>query len=237
MSLNKVKSKGYIFPLLTHTWNPLGGQCTNFCKYCSTEKLRKRFPLMRDRYSDNMRALPNQFMNFGKPGKFIFVVAKNDLFANGVHDSTISRILTHCNINKGHKYLFQTRNIERFQDWYFEGLIPENSVLCTTIETNRIDTSISKAPDTADRAFDMFLLKDEIDCYVTIEPIMDFDFIDFVRMIKQIEPKQVNIGADSRPEKLRDLPEPSKEKILQLISELEKFTVVKQKSNLKRLLV
>jgi len=32
------------------------------------------------------------------------------------------------------------------------------------------------------------------------------------------------------------LPEPPKEKILELISELKKFTVVKEKSNLKRLL-
>ena len=47
------------------------------------------------------------------------------------------------------------------------------------------------------------------------------------------KPIQVNIGADSGG---NNLPEPSKEKIIELIFELEKFTKVKQKKNLKRLL-
>ena len=48
-------------------------------------------------------------------------------------------------------------------------------------------------------------------------------------------PVQVNIGADSSP-KHNNLPEPSKEKILELIAELGNFTKVVQKKNLKRLL-
>jgi hypothetical protein len=46
-------------------------------------------------------------------------------------------------------------------------------------------------------------------------------------------PKQVNIGADSGN---NHLPEPSKREILQLIDELQKFTVVAKKKNLARLL-
>ncbi|MFX1295603.1 MAG: hypothetical protein ACFFD2_12230, partial [Promethearchaeota archaeon] len=69
--------------------------------------------------------------------------------------------------------------------------------------------------------------------YITIEPIMDFDLNKFVQLIKVSYPKQINIGADSGN---NHLPEPSKEKILELISELKKFTIVHKKKNLNRLL-
>jgi hypothetical protein len=71
------------------------------------------------------------------------------------------------------------------------------------------------------------------DKYITIEPIMDFDIDIMVQLIMDCNAKQVNIGADSGE---NNLPEPSKEKVLELISELEKFTIVHQKSNLKRIL-
>jgi hypothetical protein len=45
--------------------------------------------------------------------------------------------------------------------------------------------------------------------------------------------KQVNIGADSGN---NHLPEPSKEKVLQLIEALKEFTVIDQKRNLNRIL-
>ena len=69
--------------------------------------------------------------------------------------------------------------------------------------------------------------------YITIEPIMDFDLPIFIEMLKECEPIQVNIGADSGR---HNLPEPSKSKVLELVSELEKFTIIHNKSNLKRLL-
>ena len=233
MALNK--SKGNMYEFITHTWNPLAGECLHKCTYCSTHRLKARSPLLSAKYSNEMRADKSNFMNFGKKGKFIFVVSQNDLFANEVRDSTISRILTHCNKkeNKEQQFLFQTRNIERFQEWLVQGLIPYNSVICTTLETNRETSDISNAPETWNRSFDMWQINNVIDCYVTIEPIMDFDLIEFVAMIKQTGAKQVNIGADSGNNNLQ---EPSKDKILKLISELEKFTTVNQKTNLKRLL-
>jgi hypothetical protein len=71
------------------------------------------------------------------------------------------------------------------------------------------------------------------DKFVTIEPIMDFDLSDMVKLIKVCNPAQVNIGADSGN---NNLPEPSKEKLLELIEKLQKFTVIDQKRNLTRLL-
>ena len=82
------------------------------------------------------------------------------------------------------------------------------------------------------RADDMNDL-DGWDRYVTIEPIMDFDLFEMICLIKKCNPKQVNIGADSGN---NHLPEPSKDKILELINELKKFTIIDQKQNLKRLI-
>ena len=64
---------------------------------------------------------------------------------------------------------------------------------------------------------------------------MDFDLPEFVEMIKIYNPIQVNIGADSSHRR-NMLPEPPKEKILELIEALEQFTTVVQKKNLARLL-
>ena len=69
--------------------------------------------------------------------------------------------------------------------------------------------------------------------FVTIEPILDFNLNTMVDLLKQCNPEQVNIGADSGR---NNLPEPSKEKVLELVSELQKFTIIHNKSNLQRLL-
>lgn len=70
------------------------------------------------------------------------------------------------------------------------------------------------------------------DKYITIEPIMDFGLSAFIEMIRSIDPVQVNIGADSGN---NGLPEPSWDKIQQLIEALSQFTIVKEKKNLQRL--
>ena len=62
---------------------------------------------------------------------------------------------------------------------------------------------------------------------------MDFDLDDMIELIKICHPVQVNIGADSGNNRL---PEPSKEKLIQLIEALKEFTIIDQKRNLSRLL-
>ena len=103
------------------------------------------------------------------------------------------------------------------------------STTITTIETNRFyPDEMGKTPKPEERSYYM-----PIKNYITIEPIMDFDLLEFVSVLKMSQPEQINIGADSGN---NNLLEPSKDKVLQLISELEKFTKVKQKKNLSRLL-
>jgi hypothetical protein len=62
---------------------------------------------------------------------------------------------------------------------------------------------------------------------------MDFDLYEMVYLIKHCRPAQVNIGADTGH---NHLPEPPKEKVLELIAVLGEFTTVKQKTNLSRIL-
>jgi len=61
---------------------------------------------------------------------------------------------------------------------------------------------------------------------------MDFDLHELILMIKDISPKFVAIGADSKGHNLH---EPSSGKIKELTEELNRFTQVKIKKNLKRI--
>jgi hypothetical protein len=109
----------------------------------------------------------------------------------------------------------------------------KHSVGCTTIESNYYYVVMRDSPPPAERAAAMATISKYIPTYVTLEPIMDFDLGSMVKLVKQCSPAQVNIGADTGH---NQLPEPPKEKIWELIAELEKFTIVKQKSNLKRIM-
>jgi hypothetical protein len=54
-----------------------------------------------------------------------------------------------------------------------------------------------------------------------------------LNLIQRCNPEQVNIGADSGN---NHLPEPDKDKLLELIKELSRFTIIHRKNNLQRLL-
>jgi hypothetical protein len=137
-------------------------------------------------------------------------------------------------------YLLQTKNPARFLDYI--KTIPFNTWLCTTLESNREYPHIyGDSPSIADRVKAFAEIDNAQQPYnihpkmITIEPVLDFDITDFIRLIKSCGPlvRQVNIGADTGNNKL---PEPPKEKVIELIAELKKFTKVFEKKNLKRLI-
>lgn len=227
MGLNK--SNGNMYEWITHTWNPLAGECLHGCSYCSTNKLM-RYPGIKNKYTGSPRIHELEMKtNLGK-GNFIFVVAQSDLFAKDIPDEFIKQILSYCD-KFDNKYLFQTKNPEYFEEHCFN--IDIDYALCTTIESNWWYPYImNHSPATISRARSMKYLS-WVDKYVTIEPILDFELDEMVEYVKMCDPIQVNIGADSGN---NNLPEPPRDKILALIGELEKFTKVVQKSNLKRLL-
>ena len=217
MPLNK--STGNMYDFITHTWNTSKGECPHSCSYCYMHRWGKQKPPHFDE-----KELKTDLGS----GNFIFVGSSCDMFANNIPHEWIVKTLQHCVSWYNNKYLFQSKNPERFQ-YYPEISNTKNVVFCTTIETNRWYPEImKKCPTPQNRSYYM-----PIGNYITIEPIMDFDLKDMITLIKMCRPKQVNIGADSGH---NSLPEPSKEKILELISELEKFTVVEKKTNLNRIL-
>jgi hypothetical protein len=228
MALNE--SKGNMYPGVK-TWNPLAGKCPHGCTYCSTNSLM-RYPVIKDKYSGGLRINYKTLSKNLGSGNTWFACAQNDLFSKEVSSEFIYKILGHCCRFDNH-YLFQTKNPEGFIPFINGGnLFPAKTILCTTIETNRIYPQMGQTPRPDQRAYAMNCIS-EFPKQVTIEPIMDFDLSEMIILIKQANPASVNIGADSKG---NHLPEPSKEKLLALIDELKKFTVIDQKRNLARLL-
>ncbi|BBE18009.1 hypothetical protein AQPE_2168 [Aquipluma nitroreducens] len=215
MALNV--SKGNMYGFVSHTWNTVKGSCYHDCSYCYVKRWGNLNPVRFDE-----KELRTKLGN----GNFIFVGSSNDMFASDISREWIQRTIDHCN-SFDNQYLFQTKNPGRLSK--FE--LPQNSVICTTIESNRFYPEImNNSPEPSLRAEAM--LRIDLPKYVTIEPILEFDMEELVELIKSCNPIQVNIGADSGNHKL---PEPSREKVLLLIDKLNKFTSVKQKRNLKRI--
>lgn len=235
------KQNGNMYDWITHTANPLAGDCIHKCSYCYMNKLKAAKPAIKEKYSGEPRLSETGLSQISGKDKFIFITDCADLFANDVSWEIINKIIQKCISKQENRYLLQTKNTERLymNRILFSGY-PELFSLCTTIETNRTFSGsksflkhFGNSPLPVDR-LNWFQRLTGYKKYVTIEPIMDFDVDVMVNWMLRINPVQINVGADSGN---NHLPEPTKEKILTLISELEKFTIVKQKSNLNRLLV
>lgn len=213
MGMNK--QAGNMYPWVSHTWNPIRGKCPHDCSYC----YMKRFKV-----GDLRLAEKELGTDLGK-GNFIFVGSSTDMFAKEVPAEWIHRVLLHC-CAFDNTYLFQSKNPGRF----LESLVfPPKTVFGTTIESNR-EYGLGKAPM---RKFRHAAMKNLVGRkMISIEPVMDFDLSFFPNWIKEIQPEFVSIGADSKG---HSLSEPDHEKVEELIRELEKFTEVKVKPNLKRL--
>ena len=128
-------SNSNMYEWVDRTWNPLAGECPHKCSYCSTHKLSKRWEAVRKKYSGSIRIDFNQIQDKLGNSKTVFVVGQNDLFASDVPAHYIYTILNMCKYWNNNSYLFQSKNPQRFIDFLHE--FPINTVLCTTIETNR----------------------------------------------------------------------------------------------------
>jgi len=156
----------------------------------------------------------------------------NDLFAYEIRAGWVDEILEHCRQYPGNRYVFQTKNPARAFLWHSK--FPKDFIIGTTIETNRSPDKFSKAPPMASREYG---IREFVDCkcetFVTIEPILDFDVPELVHIIDRINPKFVNIGADS---KNCGLPEPDADKVKALIGNLQGLGIeIKKKINLARI--
>lgn len=165
--------------------------------------------------------------NLGQ-GNFVFVGSSTDDWAKEVPSVWIVKMLDYCS-KFDNRYLFQSKNPARFLE-FMDHPVFKKSVFCTTIETNRDDQAISKAPVMQERAEAMEKLHElGFTTYVTAEPCMDFDLESMVELIRQCNPAQVNIGKNTWAQVA--LPEPTPEKVKALIEELRSFSKVIVKKN------
>lgn len=225
------QQKGNMYTFIDKTRNFLAGECQHKCKYCYVNSFKNKFPNIKEKYSGEIRLSENELKKDEGKNKTIFVQSMGDLFADNVPSTFIIQILRHLIEYNENTYLFQTKNPKRLME--FKDYFPTNSIFGTTIETNRQEEldKISKAPKVTERKYWIGRV-DFGKVFLTLEPIIDFDLDILVNWIKEINPEFVNIGADSKGHNLQ---EPSWDKIQQLVTELEKFTKVNLKDNLKRL--
>jgi DNA repair photolyase len=221
MPLNE--QKGNMYPFVTHTWNPIKGKCSHDCSYC----YMKRFPQNPIRLDEkDLRA------DLGTDN-FIFVGSSTDMWASDVPGKWIENITDRIFDDTGrNRFLFQSKNPGRFLNYHSGGEV----IYGTTIETNR-EYGCTGGASTIRRAFRILEVKEQfaLPIMITIEPILDFDLSALIDIIDLCRPEWVNIGADSKG---HGLLEPPGRKVKALIAGIERLGIeVKQKDNLKRLLV
>lgn len=203
-------------------WNPISGCCYT-CVYCWARRLAltklKNTPRYKDGFKPrlNERDLKRKFKH-----PIVFVGFMSDMWGDCIPDSWIERVLEHLESydNGRHLFFFLTKNPARYRD--FLHLLPENSYIGTTIETNRdeyfYDGKISNAPLPSERYRSFKGVRWHWK-NVTLEPIMDFDMETIVKWIGRIDPVLVFLGYDSFR---LGLPEPPLSKTVHLIKTLEK---------------
>jgi hypothetical protein len=224
------KSVGNMYPWVSHCHSFLRGECPHKCTYCYAKlpirghASRQVGPLKIDWHELEER-IPSS--------SIVFREHKNDLFAAGVPDQWIEAALESARKDSERDVVnvWQSKNPIRFLHYRPE--FREGDMLGTTLETNRDTSAYSKAPPPAERAEAMRMVFFKLQTFVTIEPIMQFDLVPFVRMIRAIRPQFVNIGADSKG---HGLPEPTAEDVELLVRHLRAERIdVRVKPNLKRL--
>lgn len=225
MTLNK--SKGNMYPWIYKTVNPIRGRCPHACTYCYVQTSR-----VKHLYQGEPHLVESFFEKRLGKGKIIFMGSCFDLFAEPILTQWIEKIFNRC-VQFDNTYLFQTKNPDRFNEFLKLG-VPSKAIYGTTIETTDIIVSkaISSAPDVIDRYYAIVDLNLP-NKMISIEPIIDFRLNRMIEWMRNIKPLFVSIGADSKG---HNLPEPPAGKIKELISELQKFTEVKVKDNLERLM-
>jgi len=227
MPLNK--SKGNMYSWVTHTHSHLAGACPHGCSYCYVQKMCRT-----DKYKGEPRLIKSELdINYGS-GKTIFIEHMSDMFAHGIKDEWVGRILTHCKLFPGNNYVFQTKDPERAFDWFWkQAVFPKKFIMGTTIETDRLTQGC--APLTSSRSKWIRAFREYgARTFITIEPIMDFEVSVLSEWVIRDSPDFINIGADSKG---CSLSEPAKEKILQLIENIKSAGIeIKQKPNLGRLI-
>jgi len=234
----------------TSTWNPFVG-CNFDCSYCvpSFKRQLKRVggnPLVRQGKLSSDAEMgekggcsycslyiphyhPERLKKSSIPNSpIVFVYGTGDIsFCDPSFVRKTFKIIKENKSNLSRQYYFQSKNPAYLKQ--FIGEYPSNSILLTTIETNRDNEygNISNAPKPSIRFNDFFELEFSRKV-LTIEPILDFDldvFTDWIYKLHDTDDLMyVWIGFNSKSSQVM-LPEPSETKVCRLIDNLIEYGI------------
>lgn len=221
-----------MFPFITCTWNPLGGECEHKCTYCWARVLIAQHEMVK--YQGTPRVIERELKRRFKPDDFVFVQDMSDLLGEWVSSDLLrDDVFTAIRRNAKTRFLTLTKNPQRY--YTLASALPQNCVLGCTIESNQ-DYLISLAPKQSERLYWMTRVKMDYavtganDRFICAEPILDFDLDAFSSAIIDIKPWAVAVGYDNYNNKL---PEPPLAKTMQLIDRLEKAGITVYRKTLR----
>lgn len=224
---------GNMYDFVTHTWNPVKGICYHQCRYCYMNCFRP------EKYECAPVMVDDEFEIDLNVGKVIFVGDGIDLFAQNIPDEWILRVLDHCagfnDQRVGQKkivFLFQSKNPSRFLQ-FLDHRVFKHAIIGTTIESNRYYPEIMVNSPRIEKRADAMKVISEKGFYtmITLEPLLAFDKTELVEIIRQCNPRFINIGRESKRKVW--VPEPTSAQVKELVAELREITNVKIKSNAK----
>ncbi|MBA7484344.1 hypothetical protein ES707_19869 [subsurface metagenome] len=214
------------------TWNVFVG-CKHDCTYCSARRtaLTRLKHHLRYKNGFDPHLVPELLTRGFNPGEFVFVAYMGDIsFATREEFLRIrARIMEFPQTD----FLIQTRNPRQLFDWRADWgvTLPAHVYLGTTIETNR-NPGFSKAPSAVER-FRYLTGYPHNRKFLSIEPIMDFDFDTLISWVGMIQPNIIEVGADNYH---NHLPEPPWWKVEALLKRLRELCpAVVEKPGLERL--
>ena len=200
----------------TKTWNPFKG-CRFGCTYCEPtfKRQAKRqkhncmecYGYVPHYHEERLGNIPST--------EIVFVCGNGDIsFCKPAFTRRIiDRIKQRRERCPDRTFYFQSKRPSYFAQFISE--FPENVILVTTLETNRDQPAVSKAPVPSER-YRQFKSLDYPRKVVTIEPVMDFDLDVFAGWIRELRVEYVWLGFNSHPKSVK-LPEPEPEKVQEFV--------------------
>jgi len=216
-----------MFPFITKTVNPLGGDCYQ-CKYCyihGIKGMKRRFVRLRDKYSGDFKLYDQVLDKRYGENDFIFFCDCIDYLHPKVPTSWIRAIFEWIERSPKTKFLSLTKNPDRYFDFQHE--LPTNMILGCTIESDIPYPELSKAPIQDSRINIMESIANSVNLFqyerlISIEPILKFNtgYRSFYNKLSFTIPDIIVIGYDNHNCKL---PEPSLAETKSLINLLEQL--------------
>jgi len=203
-----------MYPLSVKQWNPFVG-CDFHCVYClrSFQQQLKRFSKCPQCLSYEPHWHKDRLLQKMPKTRYMqFIFANSCADVSFAEPKDFCQQLEFIESWKTRTFLIQSKNPSYFKQ--FEGLLPENLIIGTTIETDdfEITSKISKAPKPLFRYQALRDLKHQPKM-LTIEPVLKFHLDEMITYAKDINPTMIWLGYDSKNCKL---PEPSRQEVMAL---------------------